>query len=143
MSDSKERNQHVYDITDIPDDMVTVLLDMHIATTKTAQMSSEHKEAVSELTSDINKLKASVSRFFEKAGVVTQRVVLDGNPYRITRKVSVRREKLGLVKLETMLEAIDLTNLVKAKERIVATIENTPPTAKSDIVFCAVRKAST
>lgn len=143
MSDSKERNQHVYEITDVPEDLVAVLLDMHVATTKMSTLSSEHKEAVSEITGDINRLKASVSRYFEKAGVVTQRVVLDGNPYRITRKVSVRREKLGLIKLESMLDALDLSNLVKAKERIVATIENTPPTTKSDIVFCAVRKAST
>lgn len=139
LSDSRERNQHIYDTPTLPDDMFNHVLAWHGATLAMTEAHKKHKEALAELTAAIGSVKPVVESFFERTGLITQRVTMEDSPYRITRKVSVRNVRIGIPKLQSLLTGINTENLHEIKTGIRQALQNVPPTTKADIVFCAVK----
>jgi hypothetical protein len=142
LSDSRERNQHVYDTPSLPDDLFPHVMSWHLANLKMSEGQVKHKEALSEVTQALNAVKPIVESFFERTGVMTQRVNLEDIPYRITRKVSVRHPRIGLPKLKSLFEELQTTNLDRLRASVRPMLQNVPPVTKADVVFCAVRPKS-
>ena len=139
LSDSRERNAHVYDTPTLPEELFRHVMAWHMANVKMNEGQTKHKEALAEVTQALNGVKPVVESFFERTGVMTQRVNLEDAPYRITRKVSVRHPRIGLPKLKTLLEDLQTTNLDRLRASVRPMLQNVPPVTKADVVFCALR----
>lgn len=142
LSDSRERNQHVYETPSLPDDLFQHVLAWHLSTQKLNESAIKHKAELTEVTQAINATKPIVESFFERTGVMTQRVNLEDTPYRITRKVSVRHPKIGIPKLKALLEDQGTQNLDRLRTLVRPMLQNVPPVTKADVVFCAIRKST-
>jgi hypothetical protein len=135
---NKERNQNIYDIPEVPPQLYPLLIQWHTAQEMLSAQQQQNRESVSEITASINRVKSTVSTFFERTNTLNQRVVLNDKTYRISRKVSVRHEKVGLGKLEELLlkQPADLETL---KTSLRHALQNIPPVTKTDICFSLVR----
>jgi hypothetical protein len=135
---NKERNQNIYDIPEVPTQLYPVLIQWHTAQEQLSALQARNREAVSEITASINRIKSTVSTFFERTNTLNQRVVMNDKTYRISRKVSVRHEKVGLGKLEELLlqQPQDLESM---KTSVRHALQNIPPVTKTDICFSLVR----
>jgi hypothetical protein len=142
---NKERNQNIYDIPDVPDQLYPILIQWHTAQEQLTALQQQNRETVSEVTASINRVKSMVSTFFERTNTLNQRVVLNDKTYRISRKVSVRHEKVGLGKLEELLsqqdrqDRQDRQDLATLKTAVRHALQNIPPVTKTDICFSLVR----
>lgn len=139
LTDSKERNQALYECPEVPQSMYDLLIRMHIATHRLSEAQGSNKEQISEVSSEINKIKQSLFSFFERTGATSQRVVLNDKSYRIAKKVSVRHERIGIGKLQTILQENEVKNLDEMKKKVRHVLSNLPPVTKTDIVFTALR----
>lgn len=145
-SNTKDRTVNLYDIPECTPEIVKALLKVHIATENTKAASDNNKEAISEITKEIQANKSAVQSFFERTQVMSQRIVMDGSPYRLTRKITVRHEKLGITKIESLLQNVtngiqSMEDFTKVRTQLLKTIQNIPPITKSDICFSAVKTA--
>lgn len=92
-------------------------------------------------------LKTKIEAFFVRTGLTAQRLVVEGQPYRLVRRVSVRKPKLGIGKLETILDevltdALGPSGVFRPTELIRALqiqVTSLPPETKSTVALCAVR----
>lgn len=150
LTEIKERSLKMYDIPECTPEIMNSMFQLHAATYKLQSKSQENKELISEITKEIQNKKQYVQSFFDRTGIMSQRIVMDNVPYRLVKKVSVTHEKIGLTKLEFWLSN-SLSNLKsmtdferdsqKIRNQIMKTIQNLPPITKSDIQFCSVKNA--
>lgn len=148
-TDVREKGTPLYEVPEVPQELVKAVVDMHMAGHKLKAAAADNKAEISEVTKDLNALKPAVQQFFERTGVMSQRVLMDNVPYRIARKVSVRHEKIGVTKVEAWLtEAVKGVNSLADFQRktnaiktaLVRQLQSVPPTTKTEISLQAVRQ---
>lgn len=146
-----DRSIKLYELPEAPANIVDAMLIFHTASIKLKETSGEQKAELNELTKEINALKPTVQAFFEKANLTSQRVILDNVAYRLSRKVLMRHEKIGMPKMELWIPDLvkGITSwttfehrMDRVKATLVKNIQSIPPTTKSEIVFQHIRQAN-
>jgi hypothetical protein len=98
---------------------------------------------------DLNKehsiLKERVESYFIRAGITAQRIIVDAKQYKLVRRVSVRKSKIGIGQIDKMLDqvlnALD-TSAFKPQDvirELQILITSLPPETHSSIKLCAVK----
>ena len=64
------------------------------------------KKADPEAAAKKEECKKRVESFFIRTGLISQRIVVEGHPYKLVRRVSVRKPKIGIGRLEKMLDDV-------------------------------------
>jgi hypothetical protein len=98
---------------------------------------------------DLNKehsiLKERVESYFIRAGITTQRIVVDAKQYKLVRRVSVRKSKIGIGQVDKMLDqvlvglnasAFKPAEVIRSLQILITSL---PPETKSSIKLCAVK----
>jgi hypothetical protein len=86
--------------------------------------------------------KTKVEAFFIRTGLVAQRVVVEGQQYRLVRRISVRKQKVGIGKLESMIDEVMIESLPETAQLVRAlhiALANVPPESKSSVTLCNVK----
>lgn len=147
-----DRSIKLYELPEAPANIVTAMLTFHTSTLQLKETSTEQKAELNEITKEINTLKPTVQSFFERANLTSQRVILDNVAYRLSRKVLIRHEKIGMPKMELwipdLIKGITTwstfeNRMDRVKATLVKNIQSIPPTTKSEIVFQHIRQANT
>lgn len=95
------------------------------------------------------RLKERVEAFFVRTALSAQRLVVEGRQYRLVRRISVRKPKIGIGRLEKLLDEIlkDFSGgsfrpaeLARALQVQVASVA---PESKSVVSLCAIKPAET
>jgi len=92
-----------------------------------------------------NVLKEKVEAYFIRAGITAQRIVVDSKPYKLVRRVSVRKAKIGIGQVEKMLDQVlvevkaDSFKPAEVCREIQILMTSLPPETKSSIKLCAVK----
>jgi hypothetical protein len=96
----------------------------------------EHRKAMSAK-------KEIIEAFFVRTGLTAQRLVVEGSPYRLVRSVSIQKQRLGIGKFETILDAV--VQKVKAFKpqdlirELQIQVTSLPPETKTAIKLCSVK----
>jgi hypothetical protein len=147
LSESRDRTKNVYETSIVPAELVTPLFEIHQAQHKLKE--NVNKEEISSITKEINTTKARVEQFFERTGVLSQKVVLDGTTYRIARRILIKHQKINIPKIESWLpECLDgITSLNQYRERmptirdrLIKQIQSLPPVTRSEVLFQNIRQ---
>ena len=92
-----------------------------------------------------NVLKEKVEAYFIRAGITAQRIVVDSKPYKLVRRVSVRKAKVGIGQVEKMLDQVlqeikpESFKPAEVCREIQILMTSLPPETKSSIKLCAVK----
>lgn len=148
---SKPKTEHVYELFEAPSEMVQKMFDLHKAQTDLNELDEMSKQKMGTLGKELSSVKGPVQQFFERTGLMSQRITMDGTTYRLTRKVSVRHEKISVAKMNSFVNELfqqmtGVSSLVDfqtksdaIKAHLLKVIQNIPPTTKSNIVFQTIR----
>jgi hypothetical protein len=111
---------------------------------------SELKKMDDHTKSQMSDWKTRIETFFVRTGLTAQRIVIEGTPYRLVRRLAVVRPKLGITKMESIMSDI----LKRDTYQQLATfrpsdllhdiqvyVSAIPPESKASIVLCAVRSS--
>lgn len=108
------------------------------------------KKVSSDDSQHLKDLKAKVEAFFIRTGLSVQRISVEGHAYKLSRKVSVRKPKVGIGKLELLLDEIlpQFTSgpLFKPKELIRAIqiqLSAIAPETKSNVTLSPIKADTT
>lgn len=141
---SVQRGLGPYDVPECTPEMADQML---------ALWSAEHKLKAAlackkqdpEVSANQTDLKTTIESFFIRTGLTSQRIVVEGRPFRLVRRVSVRKPKVGLGMFEKMLAdamgqvnatAFRPTDLIRALQIQLSSV---PPETKSSVALCAVK----
>jgi hypothetical protein len=92
-----------------------------------------------------NVLKEKVESYFIRAGITAQRIVVDSKAYKLVRRVSVRKAKIGIGQVEKMLDHVlkdmrpESFKPAEVCREIQILMTSLPPETKSSIKLCAVK----
>jgi len=112
---------------------------------------AELKKMDEHTKSQMSDWKTRIETFFVRTGLTAQRIVIEGTPYRLVRRLSVIRPKLGITRMETIMSDIlkretyqqlasfRPSDLLHDIQLYVSAI---PPESKASIVLCAVRSSN-
>jgi len=141
------KGQSVYDVQEADASTVQKMIQLWNTECKLKDLLYQKKQVVQEPT-DVKALKQTIESFFVRTGLTTQRINVEGNQYKLARKVSVRKSKVGIGKLEALLDELltgDSVGPFRPKELIKTLqiqLNAIPPETKSNVVFSAVSKQS-
>ena len=144
---SLPRGTDVYEALTAPESVVTLMWTLW---TNERQIKNvlETKKVDPEVAKHQISLKETIEAYFVRTGLTAQRLVVEGRPYRLVRRVSVRKPKVGIGKLQAMLDValkdMDLSafrplDLIRALQVQLANIE---PESKSSVSLCSVKAPS-
>jgi hypothetical protein len=141
---SLPRGQDTYDVVEAS---ATVSDLMYQLWTTECQIKDalESKKQDPEITKAQNCFKETIEGFFVRTGLTAQRLVVEGLPYRLVRRVSVRKPKIGIGKLEKMLDDIvkDLDPKTFKPNDLIRSLQiqlsSMPPEMKTCINLCSVK----
>jgi len=103
------------------------------------------KKTDPDVTKKQNELKEIIEGFFVRTGLTSQRIVVEGRPYKLMRRVSVRKPKVGIGKLSDMLdEVIKTINPASFKpvdiiRGLQIQLSSLPPETKTSISLSTVK----
>jgi DNA-binding transcriptional regulator YhcF (GntR family) len=135
---SLPRSESLYDIQDAPEEVAAKMF-LLWSTEQEIKKSLQDKEEASSAD-----LIERVESYFIRSGITAQRVVVEGRTYRLVRRVSVKRPKVGIGRFETMLSET-LSILLKdtskfepmaAIRQLQIQVTSEPSTTKSLLSLC-------
>ena len=137
ISKSIQRGSNLYDVPEASEDLANCMFEVH----KTEQ---EIKNLLEEKPSETDSaVKDAVEKFFIRTGLTAQRIVVEGSPYKLVRRISIKKTKLGIGALEKILEnVLDTTNSFNTSElmrSIQIQISERPPETKSTVGLTAFK----
>jgi hypothetical protein len=103
------------------------------------------KKTDPEVTKRQNELKEIIEGFFVRTGLTAQRIIVEGKPYKLMRRVSVRKPKVGIGKLSEMLDevirSIDPASFkpVDIIRGLQIQLSSLPPETKTSISLATVK----
>lgn len=104
------------------------------------------KKADPEVVAKMADFKTRIEAFFIRTGLTAQRIVVENKPFRLVRRVSVRKPKVGIGLFEKMLnESLaenPITRAFRPSELIRALqihVSSVAPETKSTVALCAVK----
>jgi hypothetical protein len=93
-------------------------------------------------------LKQRIESFFVRTGLTAQRLVVEGQAYRLVRRISIRRQKIGIGKLETLLDEalqnfdFEAFKPIELAHQLQIQISSLPPETKTNVVLCSVKASN-
>jgi len=138
-----------YDILETSDSMAQKMFDISSLDHTIKQHLATKKQLVSD-SGPIQEYKQKIESFFIRTGLTNQRIVVEGKPYKLSRRISIRKPKIGIGKLETFLiEILKDTRLVnpsdfRPKEIIRALqiqISSVAPETKSSVTLSSIKES--
>ena len=138
MAPSLQRGLTVYEVAEVSTETADRMAALWTADHAVKNALAAKKEAPNP---DAEAIKTKVEAFFIRTGLVAQRVVVEGQQYRLVRRVSVRKQKVGIGKLESMLdealgESLKGPDLIR---NLHIALANVPPESKSSVSLCNVK----
>lgn len=152
LSPSLERGKTTYDVVDVPDAMADVILREWSAEQRAKMLAEERKAAIGATGMDKTQkaaLETTIASYFMRTGATSQRVVIDNTPYRVVKRTSVRKQKLGIGKLEPMVgeAAAPVKSMAEFLERratmvkdLQVKLSSVPPETKTSISLCSIKQ---
>jgi hypothetical protein len=144
---SVPKGLNIYEITDATTEVANR---MHELWTVEQEIKSQmgQKKVDDHVKETLDTYKEKIETFFARTGLTAQRIVVEGNPYRLVRRLSVRKQRIGIGKFETFLdEVLKSTNYKHLTEfrpqqliyDLQICITSVPPESKTSISLCAVK----
>lgn len=138
-----QRGVSPYDVAEASPEMADAMYTLWTAE-QALKRALEARKPPAEETKALSALRDRIEGFFVRTGLTAQRVVVEGRPYRLVRRVSVRKPRVGIGRVETLLDEVlkDLSGDVNTGALIHALqvqLSAIPPETKSSVVLCAVR----
>ena len=141
------RGLNVYDISEASSAMADVMLQMWTLEVRIKAALEARKQAA-QGGPQTDGLKDRIEGLFVRTGLTAQRIVVEGRTYRLVRRVSVRKPKVGMTKLEEMLTTVlaepalragglKTSELIRGLHIQLASV---PPETKTSVSLCAVRQ---
>ena len=144
---SLPRGSDHYDVPETPEATVEIIWSLW-TTEQTIKKHLDAKKQDPETAQAQAALKETIEAFFVRTGLTAQRLVVEGAPYRLVRRVSVRKPKIGIGKLEPMLdkvlrdiklEAFRPVDVIRGLQIQLASV---PSETKTSVSLCAVKKSA-
>lgn len=154
LSPSLERGKTTYDVVDVPDAMADVILRQWSAEQRAKTLCDERKAAVSATGMDKTQkiaLETTIASYFMRTGSTSQRVVIDNTPYRVVKRTSVRKQRLGIGKLEPLVQEASapvksMEEFLEMRSGIVKELQvklsSVPPETKTSISLCSIKQTA-
>lgn len=139
-----QRGTTLYDVHEVPPGVADQMLRIWTLEQE-LKSATEARKPDPSITESLRAHKERIEAFFARTGLTAQRIVVEGQPYRLVRRLSVRKPKIGIGKFEVMLDEIlkDVraqsfrpSDLSKALQIELASV---PPETKSVVNLCAVK----
>lgn len=141
---SMPRGSDIYEIAETKDETADTILRLW-RTEQDIKKKLAEKKIDPEVSKRQNDLKEIIEGFFVRTGLTTQRIVVEGRPYKLSRRVSVRKPKVGIGKLSQMLDEIIATIDPKSFKPVdiirglQIQLSGLPPEMKTSITLGAVK----
>ena len=144
LSDSLPRGSTVYDVLDAPEDIADRMWKLWCVDQKIKKNLVRKKPV--EVSSE-SSLKTKIEAFFIRTGLTAQRIVVEGHPYRLVRRISVRKPKIGVGRFEQILDASleesQVDNMKNFKpldfmKALQIQLSSVPAESKSNVVLCKI-----
>jgi len=144
ISDSLPRGSTVYDVLDAPQEIADRMWKLWCVDQKIKKNLVRKKPV--EVTYE-SSLKTKIESFFIRTGLTAQRIVVEGHPYRLVRRISVRKPKIGVGRFEQILDAsleeTDVDNMKNFKpldfmKTLQIQLSSVPAESKSNVVLCKI-----
>jgi cell division septum initiation protein DivIVA len=137
ISKSIQRGSNLYDVPEASEELANCMFEIH----KTEQ---EIKNLLEEKPSEADStIKEAVEKFFIRTGLTAQRIVVEGSPYKLVRRISIKKTKIGIGAFEKILEnVLDTTNSFNTSDlmrSIQIQISEIPPETKSTVGLTAFK----
>jgi hypothetical protein len=106
------------------------------------------KKADPEAAAKKEECKKRVESFFIRTGLISQRIVVEGHPYKLVRRVSVRKPKIGIGRLEKMLDEVlqdlQITPTTFRSEPLIKALQiqvsSVAPETKTNVSLSAIKE---
>ena len=144
LMDNMPRGKTVYDMDTAPPEIAETMFTSW-RTQHEVKKLLESKKIDPEESKAHNVLKEKVESYFIRAGITAQRIVVDSKAYKLVRRVSVRKAKIGIGQVEKMLDQVlkdirpDSFKPAEVCREIQILMTSLPPETKSSIKLCAVK----
>ena len=149
ISESVQRGMNIYDVPELSIDSSTKMWTIW-SLDKTIKRTLESKKQEKDVTEKHNELKEKIEGYFIRTGLTAQRIVVSGKPYKLTRRVSVRKPKIGIGKIEKLLDdVLENETLFKTFDNfrpqdlircLQIQLTSVPPETKSTIVLSSIKE---
>jgi len=90
---------------------------------------------------ELSDLKEKIETYFVRTGLTAQRVVVHKKSYRLVRRISIRKQKIGVGKFEKILDDVlgSIKDSIKKEDlsrNLQIQLSSIPPDTKSQVVLC-------
>lgn len=95
---------------------------------------------------DHPELKERIENYFVRTGLSSQRIVVESRPWRLVRKVSIQKMRIGIGRIENMLDdalknqSFERFNASEIIHFLQVQISSLPPETKTSVGLCAVKE---
>lgn len=95
---------------------------------------------------DHPELKERIENYFVRTGLSSQRIVVESRPWRLVRKVSIQKMRIGIGRIENMLDdalknqSFERFNASEVIHFLQVQISSLPPETKTSVGLCAVKE---
>jgi len=146
---SLPKGQTSYDINETTESMAQKMFDIAKLDSLIKDNLKIKKQCITD-SGPIQEYKKKIESFFIRTGLTNQRIVVEGKPYKLTRKVSIRKPKIGIGKIELFLtEILKETKFAsesefRPKELIRALqiqISSVAPETKSSVSLSSIKES--
>lgn len=138
LSKSIQRGNNLYDVSEASIEMADLMYDLHKIENEIKDLNNQKPSESADAS-----IKDQVEKFFIRTGLTAQRIVVEGAPYKLVRKISIKKTKLGIGKIEKILDEILETtktfNTSELMRSIQIHISEIPPETKSTVGLTALK----
>lgn len=137
---SLPRTESLYDIDEADAEIAEKMFKMWTTEQTIKDLLKENKVVV-----DNTEVKSKVESYFIRTGLTAQRIIVEGKPFRLVRRVSILKPKIGIGKFEAILtETLETSkdlNLNTIIKNLQIQISSQPPETKSKVSLCSIKEA--
>jgi len=151
MCDSLPRGLSIYDVTQATPEHADKMWQLWLVEQHIKEGLAKKKATVTDKASpQTYQLKTQIEAFFIRTGLTAQRIVVEGLPYRLVRRISVRKPKIGVGRFEQILDEALTENAIASMKNLKdfrplefmkalqIQVSSVPPEMKSAVVLCKV-----
>jgi hypothetical protein len=135
---SLPRTESLYDVDEADTETSEKMFKMWSTEQTIKDLLKENK-----VVSNNSEIKAKVESYFIRTGLTAQRIIVEGKPFRLVRRVSIQKPKIGIGKFEAILNEtletskdLNLNTLIK---NLQIQLTSQPPETKSVVSLCSIK----
>lgn len=152
LNSSLERGSSVYETPELSDDAADLMLRIWRAEQRAKALGVQKKAALEGSSEKLKALEPRIDAFFVRTGTTSQRIVVESTPFRLVRRISVRKPRLGIGKVELFLTevltsfgAIESASQFQRQaaaiiKQLQTKLTSVPPETKTSIGLCSVKQ---